>query len=133
MNNYTHLSSDDEIRIETLANEGYGPTEIGRKINRDKSTVSRELKRIDKSKATVKWRDWSIKTGYKNAPKHKVQYTAKFAKKDRLIKSANSHQARKILKGSKVGICHICDMLTDDEKNWTPKQIAYRIKKGMVI
>ena len=45
MSNYTHLSPSERDQIAELKAQGFGPTAISRAIGRDKSTVSRELRR----------------------------------------------------------------------------------------
>ena len=46
MKAYSHLSAEERVRIDELRNrEGLGVRQIAPRIGRDKSTVSRELKR----------------------------------------------------------------------------------------
>lgn len=46
MKAYSHLSAEERVRIDELRNrEGLGARQIAPRIGRDKSTVSRELKR----------------------------------------------------------------------------------------
>ncbi|WP_395953932.1 helix-turn-helix domain-containing protein, partial [Bifidobacterium vespertilionis] len=43
---YSHLSAEERVRIDELRNrDGLGVNEIARRTGRDKSTISRELKR----------------------------------------------------------------------------------------
>lgn len=49
MRHYTHLTREERDRIHTMRVQGKGACEIARAIHRDKSTVSRELRRNGKS------------------------------------------------------------------------------------
>ena len=42
---YTHLALEERYRISALSVQGLGPAAIAAEIGRDKSTVSRELRR----------------------------------------------------------------------------------------
>jgi hypothetical protein len=42
---YTHLTQGEWYQIQALFAEGFGPTAIGKRIQREKSTISRELNR----------------------------------------------------------------------------------------
>ena len=43
--NYTHLTQDERYQIYILLKAGHNPSEIARAMNRDKSCISRELRR----------------------------------------------------------------------------------------
>ncbi len=45
MNNYSHLSLEERLKVYQYKQEKCGVREIARRINRDKSTISRELSR----------------------------------------------------------------------------------------
>lgn len=45
MNTYTHLSRDERVRIETLLHEDKSLSYIAQRLNRNKSTISREIKK----------------------------------------------------------------------------------------
>jgi IS30 family transposase len=106
MGNYTHLGYEERIKIETLLNEGYAITRISDRLSRSKSTIYRESKKKNYGKANVKWKDWSIKTGYKNAPKYPYEYDAKHGQYVSEMKKANSHKARKILPNTLLVNCY---------------------------
>ena len=44
-NNYKHLSSEERDKIAILRAQGYSLNKIAKMINRNKSTISRELRR----------------------------------------------------------------------------------------
>ncbi len=44
-NNYKHLSSEERDKIAILRSQGYSLNKIAKMINRNKSTISRELRR----------------------------------------------------------------------------------------
>jgi transposase, IS30 family len=45
LKNYGHRTSAERAQIKLLRKHGHGPAEIGRKLGRAKSTISRELQR----------------------------------------------------------------------------------------
>ena len=45
MNTYTHLSRDERVRIETLLQEDKSLSYIAQRLDRNKSTISREIKK----------------------------------------------------------------------------------------
>lgn len=49
MQKYKHFSYEQRVRLETLLFEGYNQTEIAKKLNVHRSTISRELKRNSSS------------------------------------------------------------------------------------
>jgi IS30 family transposase len=48
-NNYNHLSSEERDKIAILRVQGYSLDKIAKMINRNKSTISRELERNSSS------------------------------------------------------------------------------------
>ena len=46
MQPYQHLTSEERSQIEVLRKQGLGPTAIGLRILRSKSTISREMRRM---------------------------------------------------------------------------------------
>ena len=49
MRHYTHLTTDEREKAMVLREKGYGVSEIARQLGRDKSCISRELKRNSKA------------------------------------------------------------------------------------
>jgi len=45
MEKYTHINQAERVKIYEALCQGLGPTAIGSRIGRDKSTISRELRR----------------------------------------------------------------------------------------
>ncbi|WP_194291593.1 IS30 family transposase, partial [Cumulibacter manganitolerans] len=66
-----YLSFDEREEIARLRAQGKGPSEIGRVIGRDKSTISRELRRVEKVRAD----------------RHRVHYKASAAHRDAMAKA----------------------------------------------
>ncbi len=58
---YTHLTENERYVISHLKIAGFSLREIGRRINRHHSTISRELNRNNKGHFadTVYWYDWT--------------------------------------------------------------------------
>ncbi|MGL6070819.1 helix-turn-helix domain-containing protein [Craterilacuibacter sp.] len=51
---YHHLTGGERYQIQLLAGEGCGPTAIGRRIQRCKSVISRELRRNRNARGTYR-------------------------------------------------------------------------------
>ncbi len=47
MNNCSHLSLKEREKVFEFLQEGCGNNEIARRLNRDKSTISRKLQRVE--------------------------------------------------------------------------------------
>lgn len=96
---YRHLTSVERTYIEVLHAEGHGPSEIGKRIGRDKGTISRELRR-------------NSSTG--------ISYKAEFAafhKNSRRI--AANKEMRKITDGSALAAF----IFTKLRQRWSPDEI----------
>ena len=56
MLSYTHFTHDERISLHNFLKEGLGIREIARRLGRDPSTISREVKRNSSSKGYHHWR-----------------------------------------------------------------------------
>jgi len=106
---YRHLTSTDRTYIEVLHGEGHSFDEIGLRVGKHKSTVSRELKR-------------NVSTG--------IAYKAEFAQfhTSRRTIGANK-QRRKIQDGSALER-HILEKL---RLRWSPDEIRGKLKQQVVL
>lgn len=102
---YTHLTENDRYVISHLSCAGFSLREIGRRINRHHTTISRELKRNDDPlyKDNIYWYDWSHPEALKR--RHKARHQRRRSN-ERLIDYVNSK-------------------LRDD---WSPEIIAEKLK-----
>lgn len=98
---YHHLTPFERGRIETLSKENYSITEISKRLHRNKSTISRELKRLDKESY--------------QAEKEQIHY-----------QSRRQTVGRKSLATTSL-LETIQEKLAD---TWSPEQIAERFLEG---
>lgn len=100
--NYKHLNTFERGKIEALNNMGYSARKIAKILNRDNSTISRELKRLAIKYASSVAQDDYMKKRLKSIPKGKF----------------NEVLANKINNAL--------------NKSWSPEQIANTLTKGIV-
>ena len=100
--NYKHLNTVERGKIEVLNNSGCSAREIANILNRNHSTISRELKRIDLEYTFDKAQNDYITKRLKSGPKGKFS--------DELASEINSAL----------------------EKTWSPEQIANTVTKGIL-
>ena len=101
MENYTHFTQEERERIYQLQQDKMGPTAIALDIGRDKSSISRELRR---NKTKVGYLPDSAQLKYKNRRTHRKK---------------------------KIETCpELKDYVVEKLKaKWSPEQIAGRMKK----
>jgi IS30 family transposase len=110
---YGHLTKQERLEIAILHQRGYGPTEIGKSISRDKGTISRELSR---NRRKIK-----AKGGSKDGP-----YEARTANAKAILRRRNSkHQGKKIWLNKPLKQYIISKL----RKGWGPDVISGRMKK----
>lgn len=102
--NYSHLTLNDRIRIETLTHLGISQTEIAAAVGCSQSTVSRELRR-------------------NQPPKNKVKYNAEKAHQRSSERKYNA--AKKMHLNNPLIRKYVHEMIVI---GWSPEQIAGRIK-----
>jgi IS30 family transposase len=105
MSNYTHLCPSERDQIAELKAQGFGPTAISRAIGRDKSTISRELRR--NAHVDGAYRPVFAEGSYR----FRRQREALLEKDDRLRR-------------------FVLDRLAE---GWTPEQITGWLKRGIEI
>lgn len=103
MKTYGHLTSEERAQIEILHKAGEGPTDIGRRIGRAKSTVSVELRRLGAAET----------------------YTAKEAMEQAAQRSAVPRRLTVITDALREKIRQLLAL------GWSPEQIAGRWKSGL--
>ena len=102
---YDHLTSVERTYIEVLRNEGHSFSEIGRRLSRDKSTISRELQR-------------NSSTG--------IGYKAEFAAFHRSNRRNQANKKlRKIAEGSALAECIFSKL----RLRWSPDEIRDDLTK----
>jgi IS30 family transposase len=107
MNHYRHLTIDERESIWELCLEGKGPQEIGRRINRSASTISRELRR------NAYWVNGKAKTYRPSTAQRK--YTARRVRCRRRVLLEDE------------GLQELVERLIV-EQGWSPEQIHNRLK-----
>ena len=109
---YTHLSSVERDEIAQLHFSGVSFSEIGRRLGRDKSTISREVARNRVRRGSQKYVRWEY-----------FSSQAAQAAKDRRAKSKESV-------GHVLDNRQLLEYVKDGLKNrWSPEQISGRIRK----
>ncbi len=113
-NKYTHLTIYERDRIEALQRSGHTPQEIAMNLKRNKSTVSREMKRNNRYEYSKKGR-WKRTDNYE---------AEKAQKKYQTRRCYSKYECKKIEKSLKIKRYIIKKL----KKDWTPDQIAGRMK-----
>ena len=110
--NCRDLSLQERQDIYKLRSEGLGIREIGRKIKRNCSTVSRELKRVSNH------RSWARMAWYERAKlAHDGAKSRRGGKRHRVFKLKNQHISNYVYEKLKIG--------------WSPEIISLRIRVDM--
>ena len=115
MLHFKQLSEIERGKIEALWKEDFSQAEIGRRLNRNRSTISREIRRSQESQ------------DYKDFPPRRrrplLHYNALIAE--------NNAVARSRRKGRKrlINPCMTAAIEDDYAKHWSPEQIAHGDKR----
>ena len=123
---YSHLSAQERIRIDELRNrEGLGVRQIALRMGRDKSTVSRELRRglwfaSDENESHRPYRPKQLKAG---AWTSRPFYSAMTAQRKA------ERRARQLRKPMRMAYDPLLEwVMTALRKGWTPELIEGRLK-----
>ncbi|KAA8821177.1 IS30 family transposase [Bifidobacterium vespertilionis] len=123
---YSHLSAEERVRIDELRNrDGLGVNEIARRIGRDKSTISRELRRglwfaSNENDSYRPYRPKRLKTGAWTA---RPFYSAMTAQRKAETRARRSRKPLRMAYDPLLS--WVMDAL---RKGWTPERIEGRLK-----
>lgn len=91
-----HLIYEERIKIETLYKEGLSATAIGKRLNRSKRTIERELKR---GMVELKNSDWTMRKEYSAVAAQNI-HDEKATAKGPALKIGNDHKLVKYIESS---------------------------------
>ena len=114
-NKKSRITYEERITIEYLYKKGYGPTKIGKEIGRDKSVVSREIKRNKEVKYS-EVKGFNINVYRASLAQGKYKYNKKKSGRKSSIKKDN--RLKTFIETKII------------ESNWSPEEIAGYIKKN---
>jgi len=110
---YGHLTQFERDRIEALINSGHKQKEIAKILNRDKGTVSREIKR---NRRRIRKKGGTVNGKYEaSVASHKAYLKRKYSKYQGKKINENNELREYIINGLK--------------KHWNPDEISGRMKK----
>lgn len=123
---YSHLTQAERITIEILYSAGFNKNFISNFLNRNRSTIGRELER----NVNEYWDMNSTKSPYKNKGQENIKYYSSEQAQKKYEEKRKKCRKKKILKNNPVLLGCITALLRDKTVDYSPEIIANLSRQG---
>lgn len=125
---YTHLTQGERITIEILYSAGFSNNFISLFLNRNRSTIGRELAK----NVSEYWNMNSTKSPYTSKGQENVKYYSAEKSQEKYREKRKKCKKKKILEKSPRLLSSIKELLRNKEVEYSPEVIAHLSKEGKI-